>query len=155
MNWGSAKRQGGLQYQATYDAKLLGVGCDVHVSVDLSTGDVSVVAAMRRLISPDPAFQISKDDLVCLSACIKSAKDRVGLLADTSAELKSQNLSCSCGGASLIVVLPPGKVASFSLTIGLFHEHGTMEKLSSKNVDDAIATMETLAALAAAKAKVK
>jgi hypothetical protein len=155
MSWGSARKQGGLQYEATYDEKLFGVGCDVHVYADLATGEVSVVAAMRRLISPDPAFQISKDDLVCLSTCIESAKHRVSLLADSSAEIKAQNINCSCGRASLVVVHPRGKPASFSLTIGLFHEHGTIDNLSTKEVDEAVAKMEALGARVAAKVKTK
>ena len=63
----------GLNYATTFEERLLGVKCDVEVVVELSSGDTSVVAAMRQALRSSPVCHISIDTLA--PAQIKHAID--------------------------------------------------------------------------------
>lgn len=148
---GGAKESGGLRYAATFNEKILGVGCDVDVAVDLVSGEALVIASMRRTLSSEPAFRISREDLASLSSCVKTAKERAGILDNKVKGSSDHQLNCACGGATLIVSKPAGKPARFALNVGLFHREGGLEELSAKELDEAVAKLDALTARVASK----
>ena len=109
MNTPAPKNTTGLKYATSFDEKILGVGCDVEVVVDLDSGEASATVAMRQFLRSGPAFRIGAKDLASIAAAVKAAKDRVGLLESLAEGALDHQLNYSSGGASLIVVHPKGK----------------------------------------------
>jgi hypothetical protein len=151
MNTPAPKNATGLKYATSFDEKILGVGCDVEVVVDLDSGEASATVAMRQFLRSSPAFRIGAKDLASIAAAVKVAKDRVGLLESLAEGALDHQLNYSSGGASLIVVHPKGKSARFVLTIGMFNQEGGIDSLSSAEIDAAVKRVEELKALARAK----
>ena len=142
----NANESGGLRYAATFKEKILGVGCDVDISVDIGSKVAIVIASMTRMLSSQPAFRISRDDLAALAACVKTAKERASILDSKAEGASDHQLNCSCGGAALIIVKPfADKPARYTLSIGLFNREGTLDELTSKELDDAVEKLDTLA----------
>jgi len=153
MNTPVSKNATGLKYATSFDEKILGVGCDVEVVVDLDSGEVSAIVAMRQFLRSSPAFRICEKDLASIAAAVKAAKDRVGLLASLAEGALDHQLNYSSGGASLIVVHPKGKSARFVLTIGMFNQEDGIDSLSSAEIDAAVKRVDELKALARAKVR--
>ena len=153
MQCGNSKTVGGLRYATSFELKLLGAKCDVEVVVDLGSQEASAIVSMRRLLSPSPAFRAAREDLAALSGCIRQARENAGLLDATTEGAQAHQLNCSCGGAVLIVVKPPGKPARYTLNVGLFHREGLLEELTSKEIDEAVEQVDALIARVLSKTK--
>lgn len=151
MNMPAPKNATGLKYATSFDEKILGVGCDVEVVIDVDSKEVSATVAMRQFLSSSPAFRIGAKDLASIAAAVKAAKDRIGLLESLAEGALDHQLNYSSGGASLIVVHPKGKSARFVLTIGMFNQEGVVDSLSSAEIDAAVKRVDELKALALAK----
>lgn len=135
---------GTLKYATSFDEKLLGVGCNVEVVVDIESGDAISTIEMRSFLRSAPAFRISLADLNSVLTAIKASKSNVKLLESMVDDAQDHQLNYACGGASLIVVQPIGKNARAVLTIGAFSREADLAQLSDKEVADAIARVETL-----------
>ena len=133
-----------LNYATTFEEKLLGVKCEVEVVVDLSSGASSVTAGMRQALRSTPACYLSIDTLELLVNGIKLAHKSAKLLDSLADAATDHQLNLSVGGATLIIVKPPGKPARFTLSIGLYHREGKLEELSAKEVEAAIQSLSAL-----------
>jgi hypothetical protein len=153
MQVGTSKTVGGLRYATSFEIKLLGSKCDVDVVVDLASQEATAIVSMRQLLSSSPAFRATREDFAALSACIRQARERAGLLDATAEGAHAHQLNCSCGGAALIVVKPPGKPARYTLNVGLFHREGLLEELTSKDIDEAVEQVDALIARVLSKTK--
>jgi hypothetical protein len=153
MLCGNSKATGELRYATSFEVKLLGAKCDVEVVVDLGRQDASAIVSMRQILSSSPAFRATREDLSALSACIQKARESAGLLDATAEGAQANQLNCSCGGAVLIVVKPPGKPARYALNVGLFHREGLLEELTSKEIDEAVEQVDALIARVLSKIK--
>ena len=63
----------GLKYATSFDEKLLGTGCDVEVVIEIESGEVSAVIAMRQFLRSSPIFRISDVDLAAMSDAPRAA----------------------------------------------------------------------------------
>ena len=135
---------GPLNYATTFEEKVLGVKCEVEVVVELSSGNSSVTAGMRQALRSSPACYLTIDTLEALLNCIKATHKNAKLLDDLAEAATDHQLNASVGGATLIIVKPPGKPARFTLTVGLFHREGKLEELSTKEIEAAIQTLSAL-----------
>jgi hypothetical protein len=133
-----------LKYATTFDEKLLGVGCDVDVTVSLVTGDAVAAVSMRPLLRSSPAFQISLDNLKAIAAAVESAKTNFKLLESKVDGAEDHQLQYHYGGASLTVAKPTQKPAKAVLTIGSFSRESDLEKLSIEEISKAVSTCEEL-----------
>ena len=140
-----------LKYATTFDEKLLGVGCDVDVVVNVDTGETSASVSMRPFLRSSPVFQISLENLKAISSAVKSAKAKAKLLESLVDGAGDHQLNYTYGGASLIVVQPPKKKPKAVLTIGSFSREADLDKLSDAELAEAIAITEKLAAKVKAK----
>lgn len=143
----TAARTSGLKYATSFDEKILGVGCDVEVVVDVQTGDASATVAMRQFLRSSPAFRITSNELAAFAEAVSRAKQIVGLLDSKVSGAEDHQLNYSSGGASLIIVHPLGKPARYVITIGMFNQEGEIEKLSSSEIDAAVKRVSELIAL--------
>ena len=135
-----------LKYATTFDQKLLGVGCDVDVVVNLDSGEANATVSMRPFLRSSPAFQISLENLKAIANAVGSAKANVKLLDDLVEGAGDHQLQYQYGGASLTVVKPPKKEAKAVLTIGTFSRESELSKLSADEITKAISTCESLIA---------
>ncbi len=133
-----------LNYATIFEEKVLGVKCDVEIVVGLASGAATVVASMRHALWSSPACHISIDTLESLATHIRDVRKYSELLDSLIDGAKDHQLNCSFGGATLIVVKPAGRPARFTLTIGLFHREGSLEELSTKDVDEAVGALDGL-----------
>ena len=148
----SENESGGLRYAATFKEKILGVGCDVDISVDIGSREAVVIASMTQMLSSQPAFRISRDDLAALASSVKTAKKRVSILDSKAEGACDHQLNYSYGGAALIIVKPfADKPARYTLSIGLFNREGTLDELTTKELDDAVEKLDTLASRVTSK----
>lgn len=134
----------GLKYATTFDEKILGVGCDVDVVVDLGTGAASATIAMRQFLRSSPAFRIAARDLEAIAEAVKTAKASIKLLDSLADGALDHQLNFSVGGASLIVVHPKGKSARYVLTVGMFNAEGDIAEISSEEIDAAVKRISEL-----------
>lgn len=141
----------GLKYATSFDEKLLGVGCDVEVVVDIESGIAQASVEMRSFLRSTPAFRIALEDLLSVSAAIKNARASVKLLESLVGNATAHQLNYSGGGATLIVVQPKGKNARFTLSIGSFAREGDLDALSDKEIVEAVARVESLKSKVIAK----
>lgn len=141
----------GLKYATSFDEKILGIGCDVDVTVDVETGEASATIAMRQFLRSSPAFKISADELSAIGDVVKKARASLPLLEDFIDGSQDHQLNYSSGGASLIIVHPKGKPARFVLNIGMFNKEGVMDELSSEEIDAAVKRVGELTAMVKAK----
>jgi hypothetical protein len=142
-----------MMYVTSFKVRLLGSKCDVEVSVDLHNMTASVVLLMNQLIGSKPAFSISIDDLKTLSTNIKAIHKFATLLKYPSEGANDHQLRWDRGGAGLIIVQPPGKVPRYVLSIGLYHQEGDLSELSTKEIDEAVQKLDSLASLVIKKVK--
>ncbi len=141
----------GLKYATSFDEKLLGVGCDVEVVVDIESGTAQAFVEMRSFLRSTPAFRITLEDLNSVSAAIKSARSNAKLLESLPGEATDHQLNFFGGGATLIVVQPKGKSARFTLSIGSFSREGDLDTLTDKEIAETVAKVESLKAKVIAK----
>ena len=132
-----------LRYATTFDEKLLGVGCDVDIVVNLDTGEALSWVSMRPFLRSSPAFRISLDNLKAIRDAVNSAKSNAKLLESMADGAVDHQLQYHYGGASLTVVQRPLKAAKAVLTIGSFNLESDLGKLSIEDLNDAIATCES------------
>jgi hypothetical protein len=135
-----------LRYATSFDEKLLGVGCNVEIVVEIESGEAKAVIEMRSFLRSSPAFRISISDMRSILAAVRTAKTNVKLLESMVEGAEAHQLNYSCGGASLIVVQPPGKKAKAVLSIGQFSRESDLDQLSDQEVVDAISRVEALQA---------
>lgn len=114
MNMSSEPR--GALYSATVKCQLIRGKCNVEVATDLNTGQAKSVLTMPGLLSSQPLFDISLDDLKALASGAQQLKAR--------ARLKG-----SAGNATAVVFQPEGKPAQFTLHIGAYNQHGGLAAL--------------------------
>lgn len=141
----------GMKYATSFDEKLLGVGCDVEVAVDIESGAAQACVEMRAFLRSTPAFRITLESLQSISEAIKSARTSAKLLESLVGDATAHQLNYSSGGATLIVVHPKGKNARFTLSIGSFAREGELDALTDKEIADAVAKVESLKAKVVAK----
>ena len=141
----------GPKYATSFRENLLGGACDVEVVVNIETKEASATLAMRQLLSSNPAFLISRDDLVAISQNIGMIQSKSPLLDSLIDGALHHQLNYSRKSAVLIVVHPKDRPARFTLSIGLFHQEGPLSELSSKEIDDAVSRLDTLTAAVVAK----
>ncbi len=141
----------GMKYATSFDEKLLGVGCDVEVVVDIESGAAQACVEMRAFLRSTPAFRITLESLQSISEAIKSARTSAKLLESLVGDATAHQLNYSSGGATLIVVHPKGKNARFTLSIGSFAREGELDALTDKEIADAVAKVESLKAKVVAK----
>ncbi len=142
----------GLQYATTFDEKLLGMGCEVEIVVDIDSGNAKASIAMRSLLRTSPAFHISIDVLVGVVTTIKSAKSHAALLENLATDATDHQLNYETGCACLTVVQPPGKKkARYTLSIGAFNREGDLDTLSDDEISAAVQRVERLKAMVCAK----
>jgi hypothetical protein len=106
---------------------------------------------MRSFLRSTPAFKISLEDLGAVALAIKQAKEKAGLLGQLVDGAGDHQLNFSAGGALLIVVKPRDKAARYTLSIGMFSQEGELDRLSDKEVTDAIQKVEALKSRVRAK----
>jgi hypothetical protein len=116
----------------------------VEIVVDLSTRDASSVLSMTSFLSSRPVFAISLDNLKQLSRGVSDLKSSAKILGTLIEGATDHQLNCTVGGATAIVVQPPGKPARFTLTIGAFHREGQLDELDTRDIDEAIKRLESL-----------
>jgi hypothetical protein len=138
-------------YATSFDEKLLGVGCDVEVVVDIESGVAQACVDMRSFLRSTPAFRITLEDLQSVSAAIRNARTNAKLLESLVGDALAHQLNYSVGGATLIVVHPKGKNARFTLSIGSFAREGDLDALTDKEIADAVTKGESLKAKVVAK----
>lgn len=141
----------GLKYATSFDEKLLGVGCDVEVTIDVESGESSAIIAMRQFLRSSPVFRISIENLASVAAAINSAKASASLLQNMVDGGMDHQLYYSVGGASLIVVQPKDRKARFVLAIGAFSREGDLDSLSDADVTGAVQKVDALKAKVRAK----
>jgi hypothetical protein len=141
----------GLNYVTSFDEKLLGVGCDVEVVVDIESGAARTNIQMRSFLRSTPAFRITLDDLVSISTAIQSVRKNVKLLESLISDATDHQLNYSFGGMTLIVVQPKGKNARFTLCIGSFSREGDIDTLTNKEILEAVNRVEGLQAQVVSK----
>jgi len=151
MTCSDSKSKIGLQYATTFDVKILGMGCDVEVVVDIESGTSKSTISMRAFMRSMPAFRISLDDLSAIVDAIKTALVKANLLQHLMDGATDHQLNFMAGGASLVVVHPKEKKARYVLSIGSFTREGELEKLSDKEVAEAVEVVERLVARVRAK----
>lgn len=64
------------------------------------------------------------------------------LLESLIPDATDHQLNVSIGGATAIVVRPPGKAARYTLSIGLFNREGELSELDLKGIDESIKEIE-------------
>ena len=134
----------GVMYETCFDEKLLGIGCNVKIIIDINSGSAEAYVEMRSFLRSTPDFRITLEDLKSISEAIKNVKRNANLLEDLVAGATTHKLNYSCGGAMLIVVHPKEKVARFTLSIGYFSREGALDALPDKEILDAVAKIEKL-----------
>jgi hypothetical protein len=144
MNCCDDKVKAGLQYATTFDVKLLGVGCDVEVVVDIESGSSTAMISMRAFMRSIPAFRISLASLTAIVEAIKVAHAKANLLQHLLDGANDHQLNFSAGGASLVVVHPKEKKMRFVLSIGSFTREGELDKLSAEEVTEAVEIVQKL-----------
>ena len=142
-----------LKYATTFNQKILGVGCDVDVVVNLDSGDVNATVSMRPFLRSNPAFRIPLENLKAIANAVESAKANVKLLDDLAEGAGNHQLQYHYGGADLIVIKPPKKEAKAVLTIGAFSIESELGKMSIDEITKAISVCESL--ISKVKKKVK
>ncbi len=140
----SSEDSSGARYATSFKEQLFGGKCDVEVVVDLTSRRTSSVLSMSQFLSSRPVFTISLEGLRLLSRAIQDIKSHKGLLNELLPGATDHQLNCSTGGATVIVVHPPGKSARFTLSVGTFHREGVLEELSVADVEEAITKIEAL-----------
>ena len=140
----SSEDSSGARYATSFKEQLFGGKCDVEVVVDLTSRRTSSVLSMSQFLSSRPVFTISLEGLRLLSRAIQDIKSHKGLLNELLPGATDHQLNCSTGGATVIVVHPPGKPARFTLSVGTFHREGVLEELSVSDVEEAITKIEAL-----------
>ncbi|MBX3647315.1 MAG: hypothetical protein KF766_06550 [Rhodocyclaceae bacterium] len=145
------KNDNGVNYVASFKDKFFGVGCTIEVVVDMSTMDSTARLAMKQMLSSNPAFSISLEDLKAISACIRSVQNYAPLLDTLVEGAIDQQLYFVRNGAMLIVVHPKGQSARFTLSIGLFQREGTLQELSSNEIDEVVTKIDAIMAKVVAK----
>lgn len=146
MSCCNTKPQRGIQYATSFDVKLLGVGCDVEVVVDIESGEATAIVAMRSFLRSTPAFRISLEDLTAVANGVRLAHTRAKLLEQMVDGANDHQLNFSVGGSSLIIVHPKDKKARFVLTIGSFAREGDLDKLTDKEIAESVKAVEELKA---------
>lgn len=141
----------GIKYATTFDEKLLGIGCDVEVVVDIESGAAQACIEMRSFLRSTPAFRITHENLQAVSEAVKNARTSAKLLDNLVDDASSHQLNFSAGGANLIVVKPKGKNARFTLSIGSFAREGDLNALTDNEIAGAVAKVENLKAKVLAK----
>jgi hypothetical protein len=141
----------GMKYATSFDEKLLGVGCDVEIVVDIESGTAQASVAMRSFLRSTPAFKISLEDLQSVSLVVKQARSSAKLLESMVGDATAHQLNYSLPGATFIVVRPEGKTARFTLSIGSFAREGDLDTLTDKEIAEAVAKVEDLKAKVVAK----
>ena len=126
--------------------KLLGVGCDVEIVVDIESGDATAIVAMRSFLRSTPAFRISLEDLAAVANGVRLAHTRAKLLEQMVDGATDHQLNFSVAGSSLIIVHPKDKNARFVLTIGSFAREGDLDKLTDKEIAESVKAVEELKA---------
>lgn len=144
-NPSSIASNGELTYATTFTEKILGVQCEVDISIPLNFNEPSIVVVMKRMLSANTVLSISRQDLARLSVCMKLAQARVDLLDKLVEDANDHQLNFSLSGASLIIAKPPKKPARFALDIGLFHREGPLTELSPDEIDNAVMALDKLA----------
>lgn len=133
-----------MKYAATFDEKVLGVGCDIEIVVDMESGDAQAMIAMRAFLRSTAPFRIAVEDLVAVANAIKIAKSRAKLLEQLPDGANDHQMHYASGGATLIVVHPPKKKAHFTLSIGGFSREGDLESCSDQEISDAAKRVEQI-----------
>lgn len=134
----------GSRYATSFKEQLFGGKCEVEIVVDLSTRAASSVLSMTSFLSTRPTFSISLENLKQLARGVSELKNNAKILSALIEGATDHQLNCTAGGATAIVVQPPGKPARFTLTIGAFHREGQLDELDTRDVDEAIKRIESL-----------
>lgn len=133
-----------LKYAATFEEKLLGAKCDVDVVVDVATGESTATIAMRQMLRSMPICRIGIETLEELLTAMKAVEASAILLEARPEGAQDHQLNFGFGGASLIVVQPPGKKARYVLTVGSFNKEGEVSQMSHQELADAVARVNAL-----------
>ena len=134
----------GARYVTSFKEQLFGGKCEIEVVVDLSTRAPSSVLAMIGFLSSRPTFAISLENLKLLTRAVADLKSNAKLLGALTEGETGHQLNCTVGGATAIVVQPPGKPGRFTLAIGTCHREGQLEELDTRDIDEAIKRIEAL-----------
>jgi hypothetical protein len=140
----TAKGSSGSRYATSFKELLFGVKCEVEIVVDLSTHAPSSVLSMTSLLSSQPIFSISLENLRLFAGGVADLKNNAKLFSALIVGATYHQLKCTVGGATAIVFQPPGKAARFTLTIGAFHRMGLLEELDTRDIDVAIRRIDDL-----------
>ncbi|HZM44030.1 MAG TPA: hypothetical protein VFC14_04310 [Burkholderiales bacterium] len=132
------------RYATSFSEKLFGMRCEVEVVVDLTSGQPTSHLSMMMLMSSRPVFVISLLDLRLIARAIQDLKHHASLLTSRPDEATDHQLNYCIGGASVILVQPSGKPARFTLSIGTFQREGVLAELDMREIEHAIARIETL-----------
>lgn len=133
-----------LKYAATFNEKLLGANCDVEVVVDLTTGESTATVAMWQMLRSMPACRINIESLEELLVALKSVSASAILLETRAGGVQDHQLNWRSGGASFIIVHPPGRKARYVLNVGTFNREGDLNQLSHQELTDAVDRVNTL-----------
>ena len=131
---------GGLKYVACFEAQVFDEKCEVEVVAPLPAGDFKVTVSWKPFLGPSST--ITLEDLELLAKCVADALPHVGLLRAGADDAAPAQLRCDYDGASFQIVHPEGKEPLYALSAGPFHRAGKLERLSSRELDDAIAALE-------------
>lgn len=140
----SSEDSSGARYATSFKEHLFEGKCDVEVVVDLIFKRASSVLSMSQFLSSRPVFAISLENLKHLLRAIQDIRSHAGLLGTLLPGATDHQLNCSTGGATVIVVHPPGKPARFTLSVGTFHREGILEELDVREIEEAISKIEAL-----------
>ena len=143
----TAPTSSGSRYAASFKDRLFGVKCEVEIVVDLTTHAPYSVLSMTSFFGGPPLFSISLDNLRLLARGISELKNNANLLSALIVGSTDHQLRCTVGGATAIVLQPPGEATQYTLTIGTFHRMGPLNELSTSDIDVAIKTIEDLQAV--------
>lgn len=125
-------------YSVSFESRLFGGRCIVEVTVDLNTGQASSVLSMPSLLSAQPVFAISLEDLKAFAEGVQQLKARSRVLASLPNGAQDAWLKCLVGNATAVVFQPEGKPDQFTMNIGAYHRHGDLGTLDLAEIHTAI-----------------
>lgn len=141
-----------MKFEATFDQKVLGVACDITVSVDVNSGEVESIITMRSMLRAMPAFQIKLSELAAIAEEIQIACDRAKLL-DLFEDADDKRLVFRAGGAMLTVFQNKANAPYFVLSIGSYNREGKLADLNNQDLQAAVTSIMALQNTVQAKVK--
>lgn len=138
-----------VNYVAAFDARVLDERCVVEVSVPLGTtaGPANVTARFKGMVAKSHGG-VTLEQLRALRGTLEVMQRSVTLLTHLPPKAHDHQLSWQVGNAVVILVMPRGKPARFTVTVGPWHREGNADDMPLEALGDAIEALEECAVAA-------